>query len=246
MNRRTRVSRNVVVAGLATGLMSLPVVASAGPQPVEHPASSSGVVTEQAAAAYNTHVRFLNFLRTRRAGATIHVRGQLTTTIGGRSGALANRRVSLFRRAAGHARFHYLGSQLIRDGAKPKFDFRLPIASTTTYKVVFKGTRNFAPSAGSTTVRTFRIITSHVTDGSLLFTGAISPRYAGKTVYLDKRPCASCRWHRVGLHHSSSSSTFRFHLSAPPSGRWYWRARVPHTVGYIESYSATWYTHVIR
>ena len=75
-------------------------------------------------------------------------------------------------------------------------------------------------------------------DGSGSFHGFVRPKWNRRVVYLEKRSCAACNYHRVRSTKSGPHGYFRFVVPAPRSGRWWWRASTPATGRFIWSYSA--------
>ena len=76
------------------------------------------------------------------------------------------------------------------------------------------------------------------------FHGFVRPKWNRRVVYLEKRSCAACNYHRVRSTKSGPHGYFRFVVPAPRSGRWWWRASTPATGRFIWSYSAVFTTQL--
>jgi hypothetical protein len=219
------------------GLLLSPLAASAAP-------STRGQADSPQAAmrAAKTSIRFLDFDRTRGYGNDVHVRGQLYVPSQG--GAVQGAHVRLYRRLDGRSHWAYLAMRRTSNGAYPKFRFLVTARANATYRVVFRGNPFYGRSSGSAGVDVYRTFSASLEDGSGRFHGRISPRYAHHTVYLDRRRCGSCSWHRVKTHRTSLRSTFSFKTTAPRHRKNYWRVSTPPTTKFIRSYSSVFTTQL--
>ena len=97
---------------------------------------------------------------------------------------------------------------------------------------------------GPSRVLVYRQMNAKLEDGSGSFHGFVRPKWNRRVVYLEKRSCAACNYHRVRSTKSGPHGYFRFVVPAPRSGRWWWRASTPATGRFIWSYSAVFTTQL--
>lgn len=93
-------------------------------------------------------------------------------------------------------------------------------------------------------------VTSNVIEprrNKLVFKGKVSPNYAKKPVLIQKKNCnrASCKWHKFAKVKTNRKGQFRQRITAPRTGRDYWRAKVAPSRTYAVSYSAVYYTYTL-
>jgi hypothetical protein len=229
--------RTILAGTCALGLLVSPLAARAATSAQPHAAAPQPAVT-----AARTSIRFLDFDRTRAYGSDVHVRGQLYVPSQG--GAVPDAHVRLYRKLDGHSHWAYLAMRRTSSGTYPKFRFAVTASANATYRVVFRGNPSFARSSGSAGVDVYRTFDASLEDGSGRFHGRISPRYAHHTVYLDRRRCGGCSWHRVSTDRTSARSTFSFRTTAPRHRKNYWRVSTPATTKFIRSYSSVFTTQL--
>jgi hypothetical protein len=230
--------RTFLVAACAAGLLVSPLAASAVTAK-PHLAATS---TAAAARVPGTSIRFLDFDRVRGYGSDIHVRGQLYVRSQG--GAVPGAHVRLYRQLNGSSHWTYLATRRTSNGTYPMFRFSVTARANATYRVVFRGNSSFRRSQGSAAVDVYRVFDVALEDGSGRFHGRISPHYADHRVYLDRRHCGSCSWHRLKTGRTDSRAHFSFHTDAPRHGRFYWRVSTPASTQYIRSYSSVFTTQL--
>jgi hypothetical protein len=236
--------RKALLASASTVALLTP----AGPADAASSATSgpttSGPHAVASAVRSNTSIRFLSFDSVRRYGSTTTIRGQVATTVNGRLGAVAGVRVRVLRKLDGKSRWNHLATRRTTSTAYPHFRFRARSVGNARYRVRFGGNSRLQPSRNTTHVRVFRPISGRIENGSGRFHGQVSPRYAHRTVYLAKRSCGTCHWHRVRTGHTGSLSRYRFKVAAPHTGRWFWRVSTPGTTRFIRSYSGVFTTRL--
>jgi hypothetical protein len=222
--------RTILVGACAATVLASPLAASAAPS-AHSPAKAS-----------RTSIRFLGFDHTRGYGGTVHVRGQVYVPSLG--GALQNVHVKLYRRLNGRSHWAYIATRRTSVGAYAKFSFPTVARSNAAYRVVFRGNATYRRSHGTAGVDVFRKFSSQLENGSGRFHGKIKPHYSHHTVYLDRRRCGGCNWHRAKSGRTSGHSSFSFATTAPRHGKYYWRVSTPATTKYIRSYSSVFTTQL--
>ena len=93
-------------------------------------------------------------------------------------------------------------------------------------------------------------VTSNIIEprrNKLVFKGKVSPNYGKKLVLIQKRNCdrKSCKWHKFAKVKTNKKGQYRSRITAPRTGRDYWRAKVPGSRRYAVSYSAVYYTYTL-
>ncbi len=228
----------------------LTAVSTASPQPRDaSTATPVAMSTSQGPAAalaarHRTSIRFLDFNHTRRWLARARIVGQVTAVVSGRRGAVKKVHVRLFRRAAGSSSWKYVARTRAGSGSSPKFVFRPEARGNADYKVVFRGNSKLKRSSATTTVLVHRAMRARLEDGSGNFHGTVRPKWVNRVIYLEKRSCATCSWHRVRSDRTGKRGHFRFYVPAPHSGRWWWRASVPAKLRFIRSYTGVFTTQL--
>lgn len=152
--------------------------------------------------------------------------------------------VKIYRKLDSQQRFHLLGSRSTGNRPYPRFTFKTRALGNAVYKAVFRGNSNFQRSGGTSRVLVYRQMNAKLEDGSGSFHGFVRPKWNRRVVYLEKRSCAACNYHRVRSTKSGPHGYFRFVVPAPRSGRWWWRASTPATGRFIWSYSAVFTTQL--
>jgi hypothetical protein len=226
----------MLVAGVAVLAVALPGVAIAQSAPSAHSAAAA-----QAAKRHNTWVVF-QFDHTRSFGTPTVVRGQIAwKTAGGQTASVpGGKRVKLFRKLATSTQWKPLGHQ--RTGDKGRFAFKVRSRANATYRIVFGGNKTFQPARGATAVSVYRHFEAQLEDVSGSFHGRVIPGYGHKRIFLEKRPCADCGWHRARSKVTGRHGKFHFTVGAPTSGRFWWRLRTPADARFITSYSPVFST----
>ena len=199
---------------------------------------------QAAARRGSTSIRFLDFDHTRPWGRFAYIRGQVIGTKHGQRGALKRVHVRVYRKLDSQSRFHLLGTRGTGTATYPRFTFKTNALGNAVYKVVFPGNRNYQRSGGTTRLLVHRQMRAKLEDRSGSFHGFARPKWNHRVVYLEKRSCASCSYHRVRKTKSGSHGYFRFVVPAPSHGRWWWRASTPATGRFIWSYSAVFTTQL--
>ncbi len=206
--------------------------------------STSPGVSAALAARHRTHIRLLDFSHTRRWHTRARIVGQVTAVVSGRRGALKRVHVRLFRRGAGSSSWKYLARTRAGSGSSPKFTFRPQAVGNADYKVVFRGNAKLKRSSATTTLLVHRDMRARLEDVSGNFHGTVRPKWVHRVIYLEKRSCATCSWHRVRSDQTGKRGHFRFYVPAPHSGRWWWRASVPAKQRFIRSYTGVFTTQL--
>lgn len=154
--------------------------------------------------------------------------------------------VDLYRRKAGSATWAKIAS---RSSESVDFGFTTTAVYNAAYKVVYTGgaagEHGFQASEGTRAVRVGRHPHGKIVkaDGQLSFVGNVDPGWGNKPVIIQRKVCGSCGWREFTRVRSTSSGGYRALVSAPRTGRWYWRSQVPGTSPtYTTSYSAVWFT----
>ncbi len=226
-----KTSRSILVTACAASLLALPVAAAAVPH-------GAGAAT-QAAHRYATTVRFLDFNHTKGFGSSLTIRGQIT--IPSLGGAIQGRPVKVYRRLDGRSHWRYLGTKYTSHQVHPRFKFPTAMIGNADYRAVFPGNAKLRRSSRTTAVSVYRHITGQVNKHAQ-FHGRIAPHYGHRAVYLDRRPCANCGWHRYRSGRTSSRGTYSFKLNAPRHGAYYWRISTPPSTRFIISHSGVFTT----
>jgi hypothetical protein len=207
-------------------------------------ATHTAPASAAAARRGSTSIRFLDFDHTRPWGLYAYIQGQVIGTKSGRRGALKRVHVKIYRKLDSQQRFHLLGSRSTGSRPYPRFTFKTRALGNAVYKAVFRGNSNFQRSGGTSRVLVYRQMNAKLEDGSGSFHGFVRPKWNRRVVYLEKRSCAACNYHRVRSTKSGPHGYFRFVVPAPRSGRWWWRASTPATGRFIWSYSAVFTTQL--
>jgi hypothetical protein len=230
-----RSARSMLVAGVAALAVAVPGVAIAAT------VQSSGSTPPLAAKRHNTWVVF-QFDHTRAFGTPTVVRGQIAwKTPGGQSASVpGHKRVKLFRKLATSGSWKPLGRQ--RTGSEGRFAFKVKSKGNATYRIAFAGNKTFQPARGETAVSVYRHFEAQLEDVSGRFHGKVVPGYAHERLFLEKRPCADCGWHRSRSKVTGRHGKFHFTVGAPNSGRFWWRLRAPADIRFITSYSPVFST----
>jgi hypothetical protein len=224
------------VAGCAAAVVVSPLAANAVTAPSQGATRSAAAVV----ATHKTTIRFLDFDRVRAYGSDVHVRGQLYVPALG--GAVQGAHVRLYRQRNGHSHWGYLETRRTSTGTYPKFRFSVAAHGNATYRVVFRGNATYGRSHGDAGVDVYRTFHAQLEDGSGRFHGTIAPHYRHHRVYLDRRRCGGCSWHRAKSGRTSAHSRFSFTTTAPRHHKYYWRVSTPPTATFIRSYSAVFTT----
>lgn len=80
-----------------------------------------------------------------------------------------------------------------------------------------------------------------VGQGGLSFRARVDS-YPNQTIDLMKKLCKTCAWSQVQVHTTDGEGRVASVITAPATGRWYWRYRTPASPGFAVSYSSTWFT----
>lgn len=125
-----------------------------------------------------------------------------------------------------------------------RFDTHAPVR-ITDYRAVYRDELLYSASEATARVDVRRKISSKMTrnlDGTFTMSGAVAPRYAGKTVRLQRKTCSSCSWSTIKSATTYSTSTWRFRITPPSKpSTWYFRAYTAKDSSFVASYSGTWY-----
>jgi hypothetical protein len=224
--------RSLFAAVSAASLLALPVMAA-----TQAPATGAA-----AAARYATSIRFLDFNHVHGYGNTFNVRGQVAVPALG--GAVQGVRVKLFRRLAGQPSWHFVATQRTSQDRHPQFRFPVVAKANAGYRVVFAGTDRLKPSRGATGTSVHRNVTAKINRHTDRLHGRVTPRYGHRAIFLDRRSCAGCGWHRVRSQRTGAHGTFSFHVGAPRHGRYFWRTSTPPSRRFITSHSGVFTTRL--
>lgn len=77
--------------------------------------------------------------------------------------------------------------------------------------------------------------------GTLSFRAQVA-NYPTGYIALMKKNCLTCAWYRDRLRKTTPFGRIFLPVTAPLTGRWYWRYRTPETPNFAVTYSSTWYT----
>jgi hypothetical protein len=235
----------MVVGATAAALLVTPATATAlAPTDSAGAKVTTQVAPAAAASRYNTWVRFLRFDHTRPWSRQVHIKGQIAAWVDGEKGALRGVRVRLLRQLDGRKRWVELARTTTSRTDRPKFRFDVRAKANADYRVVFRGNERFQPTRGKTHVSVHRIFNARLRDGTGRFRGRVQPNYGNRVIYLEKRSCASCGWHKVRSNKTGDRGYWRFKVGAPSSGRWWWRVSVPGSTLYIRSISGVFTTEL--
>lgn len=162
--------------------------------------------------------------------------GQVVTD----DGALGGVEVGLFQRRPGESSWTSRGTATA-DPDTGVFSFGcLEPTATTEYRAVFDGTLVHGASQAVRKVGVARRVPdamSRIAAERFALTGSVSPRYVGRSVVLQRRSCADCRWASVQTRETTSRSRWRFTIdSSTFSGRRWFRVVVPADRRYVRSH----------
>jgi len=206
--------------------------------------SSAPTALATLAARHRTSIRFLDFTHTRRWHTRARIAGQVTAVVSGRRGAVKNVHVRLFRRLVGSSSWKYVALTRAGSGSSPTFVFRPKAVGNADYKVAFRGNSKLRRSSATTRLLVHRDMRARLEDISGNFHGTVRPHWAHRVIYLEKRSCATCSWHRARSTYTGDRGHFRFYVPAPRSGRWWWRASVPPKTRFIRSFTGVFTTQL--
>jgi hypothetical protein len=185
-------------------------------------------------------VRFLDYNHTHGFGSSFNLRGQVAVPKLG--GAVQGVRVKLYRKLNGRSNWHYLDTKYTSHENRPKFRFPVVAVGNADYRVVFAGNKHLGASQASTGLSVFRNITAKIKPHKARFIGRVTPHYRHKPIFLDRRPCANCGWHRFRSGETGRHGTFSFKVTAPRHGRYYWRTSTPASTRFVVSHSGVFTT----
>lgn len=118
-------------------------------------------------------------------------------------------------------------------GSPPIFTFTTTSWGNATYKASFAGasssTHTFCPAAGTRRIKGSRNEHVRIPSGTITFVGNVDPGYARRYVTVQKKNCLSCGWRTYTKVATNGDGAFRARLTAPRSGRWYFRTYIPGT-----------------
>lgn len=132
-------------------------------------------------------------------------------------------------------------------GSPPVFSFTTASWGNATYKVSFAGGSNasytFCPAANTRRIKGSRHEHVRIPSGTITFVGNVDPGYARRYVTIQKKNCLSCGWRTYTKVITNGDGAFRARLSAPRSGRWYFRTYIPGTTPtFAPALSPVYYT----
>jgi hypothetical protein len=228
------------------GLLGLPAaaIASAPSKGTDPRVCTHGAVPTQ---RYTTHVRFLSSDHTRGYGTPTAIRGQVIANVGAGSGSVPGATVRLYRKFDGTSSWTSLGQDSTTyPSSAPKFDFRVRSKANADYKVVMLATHRCKRSSNATSVSVFRHFNAKLEDVSGRFHGRVTPNYAHRRIFLQKRTCADCGWSAARAEKTGRHGHWSFMVGAPRHGRWWWRVSTPASTAFIASYSSVFTTQRSR
>ncbi len=110
-----------------------------------------------------------------------------------------------------------------------------------TYRVIYSGSSEFAPTSAAKTLPVQRKITvANRGHHRVLLVGKVGPKYRGKVAIFKKH---GRHWKRWKVVKTNRKSTFKSYLPAPRKGRYYWQVRIPGSRGFAKSNSGTFWTY---
>lgn len=162
--------------------------------------------------------------------------------------------LKVYRKLGGTSSYRLL--KTIADESQ-QFTFSSPSQGTAYYKVVYSGG---TASDGTTTYTVTGSELSRRIKGSrnphgkavrsrgkLYFRGNVDPGWGRKPVTIQKKACKSCGWRSYKTVRTSRYGAYSVRISAPRSGRWFWRSTVGATAPrFVRGYSPVWYTYSTR
>lgn len=153
-------------------------------------------------------------------------------------GALAEVEVGLYARRADLTGWTRVGVAVTSsDNAVFRFDQHLPDGSTE-YRAVYEGDLLHAGAEGRRTVGVSRRVDDALRSRreGAVFSGRVSPRYAGRPVVVQRKTCGGCGWQRLTVLRTSDRSRWRTTVGAPPAGSaWRFRVVVPADARFLRS-----------
>ncbi len=237
-----------VVRALTAGLVTLAILGSAEVSQADSPGATTSVPS--AATAQRAHVRSHVVIHPihhqKKYGARLRIAGQVRYARHGSTYAAAGVKVKLSRRANGSGGWRHIASDRTSHATRPTFAFRLRALGNAHYRVRFAGNRRLGSSASTTRILVHRRVPSRiirVSDTHLRFMGHVRPAYRHGHVVLQKRDCRGCSWRNLRTGTTGGRSHFRFPVSAPAVGSWYFRVRVPGSARFEVSRSPTFRTY---
>jgi hypothetical protein len=132
------------------------------------------------------------------------------------------------------------------------FSFATTAWQNSTFRVVYTGgsfdngsVHNFSATQKDRPIKVGRNPAGKVvkSSGRLYFRGNVDPGFAQRWVTIQKKTCQSCSWRTFASVKTNSNGGYSTRVSAPRTGRWYWRSYVPGTdPTFAGSYSSVWFT----
>lgn len=154
--------------------------------------------------------------------------------------------VTLQRRMAGTNTWSKIGTSTDPNNA----DFPGLVArANASYRFVYSGgsypdattpSYNYAPSTSTTeNLKVARNLADYgkKANGKLYIKGNVNPGWAHNTVTVQRRTCSSCAWKVYSRVQTSGTGAWSAQVKAPRSGSWYYRAYVPKTTQFIQSFT---------
>jgi hypothetical protein len=189
-------------------------------------------------------------------GSTLLITGQVQDSAG--TGYLPDSPdgyVTLKRRKAGTSTWTTLGTYQ----NESNFRFSTTARFTATYQVVYSGGNwtnpddgqayTFGSSSGTRTFTVSRNLHGKAVKagGKLYYRGNVDPGWGRKPVTIQKKACKSCGWKSYKTVRTSRYGAYSVRISAPRSGRWFWRSTVRATSPtFVRAYGTVYYTYSTR
>ncbi|MBA2953108.1 hypothetical protein GON03_02215 [Nocardioides sp. MAH-18] len=110
-----------------------------------------------------------------------------------------------------------------------------------TFRVTYSGNPNFAPTSADAPYQVQRKVTvQNKGVRRVLLVGKVAPTYHGKVLILKK---AGKKWKTWKVLRTNKRSVFKTGLPAPRHGRYYWRAVIKPSGGFVATDSGIFYTY---
>ncbi len=233
-----------VVRALSTSLLTFALLGFVGVSNAVTPSATPAVTAQRA--RLHSHVVIHPIHHQKKYGARLRISGQVRYARHGSTYAAAGVKVTLSRRPDGAGGWRHIASDRTSHTTKPTFAFRLRALGNARYRVRFGGNHKLRASSQTTRIVVHRRVPSRIvriSDTRLRFMGHVRPAYHHGRVVLQKRDCRGCSWRSVRTGTTGARSHFRFPVSAPQVGSWYYRAVVPGSTRFAVSRSPTFRTY---
>jgi hypothetical protein len=123
----------------------------------------------------------------------------------------------------------------------PNLSGYLKADRSSTFRVTYSGNDTYAPVSADAAMNVQRKMTvSNKGVRKVLLVGKVSPTYRGKVFILKKH---GKKWKTWKVVRTNKRSVFKSGLPAPRRGRYYWKAVIKPSDGFVGTDSGTFYTY---